>query len=97
MRRIAKFLGTPELPEDKWKDAVEHCTFDWMKSHAEICSPPQAEIAWENGAKSFVNKGTNGRWRDVLSEEDNKRYLEKARQELGEECAEWLEKGGHLP
>ncbi|GAW14602.1 hypothetical protein ANO14919_040050 [Xylariales sp. No.14919] len=93
MRRIADFLEIPAMPAENWKAAVEHCTFDWMKEHAELAAPPAAAIAWEGGAKSFIHKGTNGRWKDALSEDDNRRYLEKARQELGEECARWLEKG----
>jgi aryl sulfotransferase len=93
MRRIVQFLATPDLETDNWKAAVEHCTFNWMKAHAELAAPLQADIAFDGGATSFVSKGTNGRWKDILSEEDNKRYLEKARQELGEECALWLEKG----
>lgn len=93
MRRIAQFLKTPEMSPDDWKAAVEHCTFQWMKDHAEMSAPPQSEVAFEEGAKSFINKGTNGRWKDILSEEDSRRYLEKARQELGEECALFLEKG----
>ncbi|CEI61336.1 hypothetical protein FVEN_g5946 [Fusarium venenatum] len=94
VRKIAKFLETPDMPEDKFKDVVEHSTFDWMKEHAELAAPPQAAVAWENGAKDFVHKGSNGRWKDVLSEEDNKRYLDKAKEELGEECANWLQNGG---
>lgn len=93
MRRIAEFLDTPEMPEATWDAAVEHCTFAWMKEHAELTTLPQAAIAFEGGAKGFINKGTNGRWVDVLSDEDNKRYLAKAREELGEEGAAWLEKG----
>ncbi|KAI6778952.1 uncharacterized protein J7T54_002594 [Emericellopsis cladophorae] len=94
MRRIAKFLEIPDMPEDRFQAAVEHCTFDWMKEHAEMAAPPLAEMAWENGAKGFINKGTNSRWKNVLSEEDNKRYQAKAREELGEECATWLQSGG---
>ncbi|WZH48566.1 P-loop containing nucleoside triphosphate hydrolase protein [Fusarium acuminatum] len=96
IRKIAKFLDIPDMPEDKFKAAVEHCTFDWMKAHAALSAPPQAEVAWENGASDFVNKGCNKRWKDVLSEEDNKRYEEKAREELGEECANWLQNGGEI-
>ncbi|KAF5660120.1 n-hydroxyarylamine sulfotransferase [Fusarium heterosporum] len=96
MRKIAKFLEIPDLPEDKFKAALEHCTFDWMKAHAELASPPQAEVAWENGAQDFINKGSNSRWKDVLSEEDCRLYEEKAREELGEECANWLQNGGDI-
>ena len=93
MRRIAKFLEIPDMPEDKWRAAVEHCTFDWMKAHAELASPPQASIAWVDGAQNFINKGTNSRWKDVLSEEESREYEEKARERLGEDCAEWLKNG----
>lgn len=96
MRRIAEFLEVPDLSAEEWKAAVEHSTFGWMKEHAELSAPGLAEQVFEGGAKSFINKGTNGRWADRLSAEDNRRYLEKARQELGEECASWLEKGGHV-
>ncbi|KXJ96173.1 P-loop containing nucleoside triphosphate hydrolase protein [Microdochium bolleyi] len=95
MRRIAEFLEVPveSMDDATWEAAVEHCTFAWMKEHAELTSPPQADIAFDGGAKNFINKGTNRRWADVLSEEDNRRYLAKAREELGEEGAAWLEKG----
>ncbi|PCD33632.1 hypothetical protein AU210_009852 [Fusarium oxysporum f. sp. radicis-cucumerinum] len=96
IKRIAKFLEIPDMPEDKFKDVVEHSTFDWMKEHAELAAPPQAEVAWENGAKDFVYKGTNSRWKDVLSEENCKAYEERATKELGEECANWLQHGGWL-
>ncbi len=29
---------------------------------------------WEGGAKTFIHKGTNGRWRDILSKEDVVQY-----------------------
>ncbi|KAI0196755.1 P-loop containing nucleoside triphosphate hydrolase protein [Xylaria flabelliformis] len=93
MRRIAKFLEIPEMRTENWDAAVEHCTFDWMKAHAELTAPQQSDIAFKEGAHSFIHKGTNGRWKNVLSEDDNRQYLERARQELGEECARWLEKG----
>ncbi|KAH7035956.1 P-loop containing nucleoside triphosphate hydrolase protein [Microdochium trichocladiopsis] len=43
MRRIADFLEVPQMSEQQWADAVEHCTFQWMKEHAEMSSPPQAD------------------------------------------------------
>ncbi|KAF5977576.1 n-hydroxyarylamine sulfotransferase [Fusarium bulbicola] len=96
IKRIAKFLEIPDMPEDKFKDVVEHSTFDWMKEHAHLAAPPQAEVAWANGAKDFVYKGTNSRWKDVLSEEDCKMYEKRAKDDLGEECANWLRHGGWL-
>jgi aryl sulfotransferase len=51
-------------------------------------------IFWAGGAETFIYKGTNGRWRDVLSKQEILRYEQRAIEELGDECAEWL-KGGH--
>ncbi len=48
---------------------------------------------WEGGAKTLIHKGTNGRWRNVLTEEDNANYESRALEELGPECADWLSSG----
>ncbi|MND05701.1 hypothetical protein D3C83_266550 [compost metagenome] len=60
-----------------------------MKKHAANASP-LGGIFWEGGAETFINKGTNGRWRDILTADDNRAYEKKAREELGEDCANWL-------
>lgn len=91
MRRIAAFLEIP-IDEARWPDMVEHCTFDYMKSHADT-SAPLGGALWEGGAATFINKGTNGRWHDVLSAEESARYENMAREKLGEECAHWLMTG----
>ncbi|MFT5268555.1 MAG: aryl sulfotransferase, partial [Acidimicrobiales bacterium] len=35
------------------------------------------------------------RWKDLLTEEDSRRYEERAVAELGHECANWLVSGGN--
>jgi aryl sulfotransferase len=45
------------------------------------------------GARVFINKGVNGRWTELLPEEDRRHYEERALAELGPECAEWLATG----
>ena len=45
------------------------------------------------GAQTFINKGRNGRWRDVLTPEDCERYERRAQAELGEAAAAWLASG----
>ncbi|MEK7793562.1 MAG: sulfotransferase domain-containing protein [Candidatus Hydrogenedentota bacterium] len=91
MRAIAGFLEIP-LDETRWEAIVEHCTFDYMKSHAELVAPLGGAV-WEGGAKTFINKGTNGRWRDVLTEADIERYERTTIDQLGEDCAHWLATG----
>ena len=67
-----------------------------MKKNA-TKSVPLGGLFWDGGAETFINKGTNGRWRDVLTAEDIDRYEHRARAELGEECAHWLATGQRLP
>ena len=55
---------------------------------------PLGGAIFEGGAKTFINKGVNGRWRDILTPEDSQRYEDMARRELGGECARWLMSGG---
>jgi aryl sulfotransferase len=92
IRRIAKFLEIP-IDENKWDAILEHCSFDYMKENA-TKSVPLGGLFWDGGAQTFIHRGQNGRWRDVLTEEDNRRYEDRARAELGEECAAWLAGGG---
>mmetsp|Transcript_46276 Transcript_46276/g.97248 ORF Transcript_46276/g.97248 Transcript_46276/m.97248 type:complete len:308 (+) Transcript_46276:138-1061(+) len=94
IRRIAEFLDVP-IQEDKWDKMMEMCSFDYMKAHAKK-SVPRGGIWWKNGPQVFLNKGTNGRWRDLLTEEDCEKYESRALKELGEECAQWLKEGGHV-
>jgi aryl sulfotransferase len=94
IRRLAAFLDI-EIDEARWPAIVEHCSFDYMKKHADK-SAPLGGALWEGGASTFINKGTNGRWRDVLSAEECASYEALARDKLGEECARWLMTGEGL-
>lgn len=91
IREIAAFLDIP-IDETKWDDIVKHCTFTYMKENA-TQSVPLGGAFWEGGAKTFVNKGTNGRWRDTLTADDIAAYEAKAEEELGEACAAWFLSG----
>lgn len=92
MRRIAAFLGI-EVAAARWPAIERLCSFEWMKAHAGQVSPLGGGL-WDGGGASFINKGTNGRWRDVLSAEESAEYEARAVAELGEECAAWLRGGG---
>jgi aryl sulfotransferase len=95
IRGIAKFLEIPIDPS-RWDSIVEHCGFDYMKKNA-AKSVPLGGIFWDGGAETFINKGTNGRWRDVLTASDSEQYERRALTELGEECAHWLATGHRHP
>jgi aryl sulfotransferase len=91
IRRVAKFLEI-SIDESNWDAIVEHCSFDYMKKNA-TKSVPLGGAFWDGGAQTFINKGSNGRWRDELTADDCAAYEARAVEELGSECADWLANG----
>ena len=89
MRRIAAFLEL-DPPESLWPAVVDRCTFDAMRARSD-----EIGSFWnfEGGAKSFLFKGTNGRWRDVLDPSEVAAYGRRAAEILPPDAAEWLERG----
>jgi aryl sulfotransferase len=93
MRSIADFLDLT-IPAERWPALVNGCTFESMKRSATQADNPGMKMMWKDGASTFFNKGTNGRWRDVLSAEDLALYDAAIRKTLPVDCARWLENGG---
>lgn len=94
IRNLARHLEIA-VDEAQWPAILEHCSFDYMKNHGDKVTPLGGAV-FEGGVKTFINKGTNGRWRDVLTPQDCERYEAMARRELGGECAAWLMSGGKV-
>lgn len=92
MRRIAAFLEI-DVPEHCWPEIVRAVSFAEMKRQGERYAPGGGQF-WKGGAQTFLHKGTNGRWRDVLSAEDLKLYDAACDRALTPECRHWLEHGG---
>ena len=90
MRRVAAFTGI-EVAEEAWPELVAAARFDTMKQEA-IRNSEHLGLIFEGGAGRFFHKGTNGRWRDVLTENDLALY-EAAAAELDPELRSWLEAG----
>jgi aryl sulfotransferase len=91
IRKIAAYLDIP-IDEANWSTIVRHCSFNYMKANATL-SVPLGGMFWDGGADTFIHKGKNGRWRDMLSDEESKRYEDMAIEKLGAECAHWLVTG----
>jgi len=91
IRKIAQFLDIP-IDASNWDTILHHCSFDYMKQNA-AKSVPLGGIFWDGGAKTFINKGVNGRWRETLSPEESQKYERLALQNLGDDCARWLATG----
>lgn len=48
------------------------------------------------GAAKFINKGTNGRWKGVLSDEQVAKYEEVLNAKLTPECAAYVTNGSQV-
>jgi aryl sulfotransferase len=91
VRVIADFLDI-QVSDSLMEKVLLHCSFDYMKENA-TASVPLGGAFWDGGAKTFIHKGQNGRWKDELSAEASDGYLAREGQELGCDCAEWLANG----
>ena len=89
MARIAAFLDI-EVPEDLWQQTVQRCTFEAMRNDEQRMGAFQM---FEGGLKGFIFKGTNGRWRDVLTADELAAYDARVEQTLSPQCAAWMEQG----
>ncbi|HWU55240.1 MAG TPA: sulfotransferase domain-containing protein, partial [Rhizomicrobium sp.] len=92
-RKIAAFLEIP-LDEAKLPVMVSHCSMAHMRKVA--TANEMMTRVFKDGANNFINKGTNGRWRDVLSYEEIDKCDRIAARELTPDCAAWLRNGGHI-
>ncbi|MFI4975871.1 MAG: sulfotransferase domain-containing protein [Caulobacterales bacterium] len=91
IRRIADFLGI-DTPESLLPDLARAASFETMKSQAGEMLP-ELSMAFDHGADRFINKGTNGRWKDVLSEADLEPYHALVRARFTPAEARWIEHG----
>ena len=89
---LAQYLDV-DTDRDEVARIAESVTFRAMRERAERLLPV-GHALFRGGPSVFFHKGVNGRWRDVLSSEDQALYLEAARRELPDECRRWLERGG---
>ena len=80
-----------EIDEASWPALVHGAQFQTMKEEAQGSG---LEMVFEGGADRFFFKGTNGRWRDVLSEDDLALY-EQAAAQLGSETQPQGERVGN--
>jgi aryl sulfotransferase len=91
MRRISDFLEI-DTPADRLPALAQAAGFEAMSANGEALLPHIGEH-FDHGAKRFLNKGTNGRWRDVLTAADLERYEAAFRRKVSPACADWLEHG----
>jgi aryl sulfotransferase len=94
VKRIADFLGIP-LAEESLPGMLQLLTLDAMREdqvRVDSADPNRSSV-FKDGARTFFFKGTNGRWKEVLSVEELDLYEAKAAQVLTPDCRAWLEEG----
>ncbi|MEO8401484.1 MAG: sulfotransferase domain-containing protein [Gammaproteobacteria bacterium] len=89
-RRIAKFLDIT-IDEAKFSQMLNHCSLEHMKDRAS--EQEFLEVMFQGGGRTFVNKGVNGRWRDVLTSDEIAKCDDVAANNLPKDCASWLKTG----
>jgi aryl sulfotransferase len=91
MRRVARFLDI-ELESAQWPAVVGRCTLEGMRGSAAELG--DFDSGFEGGAEGFLFKGTNGRWRDVLGDDELELYRRTVATRLPADAASWIETGG---
>ena len=90
MRRLALYCEI-EVPEARWPAIVDAVQLDAMRKDAKS-DGGGASMIFEGGIDRFLFKGTNGRWKGVLSDDDLALY-EQAAKTLDPGLRAWLERG----
>jgi aryl sulfotransferase len=92
MRRVATFLDI-DIPESSWPGLVEKCTFTSMRETAIAEEDPERPSIFKGGARTFFNKGTNGRWKGFLTNQELEMYRSAMQRTLPADGRAWLEGG----
>ncbi|HKJ60367.1 MAG TPA: sulfotransferase domain-containing protein, partial [Hyphomicrobiales bacterium] len=91
IQNVIAFLGISCLEETR-RAICELVTFKSMRRDAiKLSDGPDDDL--KGGARTFFNKGTNGRRRGVLSDTELDRYEATAKAVLSPECKAWMEDG----
>ncbi len=98
VRSISAFIEHDVSEEDVAR-VVEATKFESAKkkaAEADAKAPADQPAIFKGGQSSFIFKGTNGRWRSVLTAEDLELYEKATQRVLTPDCARWLETGGEV-
>jgi len=88
--RIVEFLGWDVSPEQK-EMAINYSSFEWMKQHDEKFSSQgdSGKPLFKSG--QFIRQGKVGKYKERMTQEQELRILDKAREMLEPECLKFLE------
>ena len=87
MDRLIAFLGIA-CEEEIRRGILDLVTFAAMKRDGAKLHEA-SEKTLKGGAATFFNKGTNGRWREVLTDDENAQYERAASMVMEPACKAW--------
>lgn len=90
--KISEFLGY-DYDEEIMDEVYKKSTFEWMKDNSKKCAP----VLFKNNSSNFINKGTNKRWKNSLTQDDILKYKNLIKSFFSENETIWIENGGLLP
>ena len=90
MRRISEFLSI-KINETVWPSLVSAARFENMRAAGDQLMPHLKGLA--GGSEKFFYKGTNGRWGEVLTEDDLTCYARKVQEKFPPGLAAWIAGG----
>jgi len=90
IRRVVDFIGVAATDEHI-QTIAEATSFSNFKKNSEKILGEYS--SFHGGSKTFINKGTNGRWKSVLSADELALYDAAVERVLTPDCAHWLETG----
>ena len=90
MRRVAAFL-TIEIDETRWPDLVSSCTFAEMKERGNQIG--DLDRAFVGGIDTFLHRGSNARWRDVLTTDELTEFDRRSRELIPRDAITWTTSG----
>ncbi|HXV01886.1 MAG TPA: sulfotransferase domain-containing protein [Caulobacteraceae bacterium] len=91
MSRISDFLGIA-TPKSLMGELAEAARFETMKAQGAQILPHIGEM-FDHGPERFLNKGVNGRWKDVMGADDLARYDALVKSKFTPSEAAWIEHG----
>lgn len=93
VRRMADFLDI-EIDVPAIDRVVAHASLPAMRTRAVLAEREREQpLTFQDGARTFFNQGTNGRWQGVLTADELQMYEQTKARTLSPACARWLEVG----
>jgi aryl sulfotransferase len=89
--RISDFLEI-DTPKDLIPKLVQAASFETMKAKGDELAP-NLRRSFDHGPERFFHKGYNGRWKDVLTQDDLARYDALVKRKFTPALADWIENG----